>query len=357
MPVQDVVDTLLMPLPGAEPTGGSLRYDPALDAIREARREEDPALPLGPWERDLKRADWPLVIDLCSGVLNEASKDLQVAAWLTEAWIHTEGVSGLRNGLRLLLGMCKQYWDVVHPVIVAGDTEYRCGPFIWLDEKVPAALLRVPLTRVSSTNSRNYCFSDWERVFWQENKMRRVNAVHSISTLDGEPTRASILASIGLTSTAYYRMLADDIDVSLQLLGALDFLLDDKLAREAPGFSHIRTALTAMQAVVADFVPPAANDPKLPTMPEHSVDVASPTNATETTLMQTEHTGIRSREDAYRRLAEIADYLARTEPHSPTPHLIRRAINWGNMSVAELLQDLVQSESDLRAVYSLLGLK
>ena len=44
-----------------------------------------------------------------------------------------------------------------------------------------------------------------------------------------------------------------------------------------------------------------------------------------------------SREEAYRQLLLIAEYLARTEPHSPVPYLIRRGVEWGNKPLSELL--------------------
>ena len=66
---------------------------------------------------------------------------------------------------------------------------------------------------------------------------------------------------------------------------------------------------------------------------------------------------IRSRAEAYRRLAEAADYLLRTEPHSPAPYLVRRAVAWGGMSLGELLEELVQGDSDLKAIYTLLGMR
>jgi type VI secretion system protein ImpA len=65
--------------------------------------------------------------------------------------------------------------------------------------------------------------------------------------------------------------------------------------------------------------------------------------------------GPRSRDEAYRRLGEIADYLLRTEPHSPVPYLVKRAVAWGGMPLAELLQELLDSESDLKQIYRLLG--
>jgi type VI secretion system protein ImpA len=67
---------------------------------------------------------------------------------------------------------------------------------------------------------------------------------------------------------------------------------------------------------------------------------------------------IRSREDAYRQLSEIADYIAKVEPHSPTPYLVRRAVSWGEMSLAELLKELVgDNPANLKPVYSLLGIE
>lgn len=65
---------------------------------------------------------------------------------------------------------------------------------------------------------------------------------------------------------------------------------------------------------------------------------------------------IRSREEAYRRLTEVADYLLRTEPHSPTPYLVMRAVNWGKMPLSELLQELAAGEGDLARIYTLLGM-
>lgn len=62
-----------------------------------------------------------------------------------------------------------------------------------------------------------------------------------------------------------------------------------------------------------------------------------------------------SREDAYRQLLLIADYLARTEPHSPVPYLIKRAVEWGNKPLSELLAELINADSEARRVWSLLA--
>lgn len=70
------------------------------------------------------------------------------------------------------------------------------------------------------------------------------------------------------------------------------------------------------------------------------------------------HSGaITSREDAYRMLEAVAAYLEKAEPHSPTPYLVKRAVSWGRMSLADLMQEVVREEGDIARYFSLLGIK
>jgi len=66
---------------------------------------------------------------------------------------------------------------------------------------------------------------------------------------------------------------------------------------------------------------------------------------------------IKSRADAYYRLAEAAEYLMRTEPHSPVPYLVKRAVQWGNMSLAQLLYEFIGNPEDLVTIQRLLGMR
>src|SRR5271165_3198722 len=102
-------DDLLIPIEGPNPSGANLRYDPIFDKIKEARREEDQP-PAGMTERDRKVADNPLVIKLTTDVLAKKTKDLQIAAWLTEASLKQKGFAGLRDGLLLCNGLVENFW-------------------------------------------------------------------------------------------------------------------------------------------------------------------------------------------------------------------------------------------------------
>ncbi len=62
-----------------------------------------------------------------------------------------------------------------------------------------------------------------------------------------------------------------------------------------------------------------------------------------------------NRESAYRQLEQIAEFLQRTEPHSPIPYLVRRAITWGRMPLPQLMQEMLKQEGDVQRLFGLLG--
>src|SRR3954447_11234919 len=107
---------LLAPISEAEPAGADLRWDDVYRQIKEARREDDDA-PMGAWQYARKTADWALVARLATEALQRRTKDLQIAAWLTEALLRREGLAGLRSGLELMHELVERYWDGLYPPI------------------------------------------------------------------------------------------------------------------------------------------------------------------------------------------------------------------------------------------------
>src|SRR5882672_11209238 len=123
-------EDLLNPIPGDNPSGVDVRYDTRLllyDKIKEARRQDD-ALAQGDWQHERKMADYSVVATLSQDALATRTKDLQLAAWLTEAMLHTDGFSGLSQGLVLCTGLLGNFWDTLYPPIEDGDLELRAAP-------------------------------------------------------------------------------------------------------------------------------------------------------------------------------------------------------------------------------------
>ena len=101
-------DDLLNPIPGDNPSGVSLRYERVYDQIKEARTEDDDSIPTGAWARTIKKADYNQVIKLAGEALASKSKDLQLAAWLTEAHVKKEGIGLVQPCFKLMQDLQEQ---------------------------------------------------------------------------------------------------------------------------------------------------------------------------------------------------------------------------------------------------------
>jgi type VI secretion system protein ImpA len=149
------IEELLAPISEESPAGRSIEYDVIYDEIEEERRADDPREPRDP-ERDgpRKEADYGAVERMARKVLTSESKDLQVAAWLTEAWTHRNGLVGLRSGIDLARELLVRFWDEVHPGVDDGelDLEFRAVPLHWLGGvDMWRALDSVPVTPAGHT--------------------------------------------------------------------------------------------------------------------------------------------------------------------------------------------------------------
>src|SRR5580693_6270380 len=153
------IEGLLGPIAGDNPAGDDLTYDPLLDEIREARRADD-NMEQGEWKRDLKTADWGRVAALASNAITTKSKDLQLAAWLTEALAKLHGLSGLSDGLALCRGLIEQYWDQLYPSIEDGSLEARANTLAWLNRQLGTWIKEVTIGRGIGGN--NYSYLDYE---------------------------------------------------------------------------------------------------------------------------------------------------------------------------------------------------
>ena len=136
-------NALLDPISAEHPAGEDLRWTPEWDRIKEARRADDD-LDSGKWaKKERKVADWRLVQQLTTEILEKRSKDLQLAMWLTEANIKLDGFNGLRDGLHVCRELLVRYWDNgLFPPMEDGPDD-RTGPLQWLNFRHPMQMASV----------------------------------------------------------------------------------------------------------------------------------------------------------------------------------------------------------------------
>jgi type VI secretion system ImpA family protein len=358
------IDSLLIPISAESPAGEWLRFDAVYDDIQRLRQEDDPTLPVGVWQRELKRADWRGVERLCVDVLTTRSKDLQIAAWLTEAWVHLHGFIGLASGVRAVAGLCRDFWPDLYPALDEGSCEYRVAPVAWLT-RLAVPMLSIPLTAPTTDEPAAFGWKEWTNALRLAKIAVKDQAAVTKAQAAGTVTQQKFLVAVSLTSGAWYSTLNEDLGAGLAALDELDAVIVEKCgAHDAPSLTPLREMLQAIQNFAARVIRERIEKGELsapeelpdPMVDEPMIDTtessAAPPSAPRLVVGP-----IASRADAYRALTEASEYLMRAEPHSPVPYLVRRAITWGNMSLVELLDELLQKNADINTVYALLGMK
>jgi type VI secretion system protein ImpA len=342
-PIELDFDALLAPIPGDDPAGGSFPFE-IRAKMDEARKDIDPAEwpeddPMRP--KEARKADWRSIIRLSQQTLTRSSKDLQVAARLTEALTKEVGFAGLRDGLRLMREMLEQCWDRLSPPLEDGDLEVRAAPFYWLADvdkgaRFPTSILKVPLVwRDDSGHRIEYARCHWEasspdprNAFSPEDRDR---AVREMSLED--------CAAVGKA-----------IGECLETMDQLSASLVSRLGRTAPDLSPIRVAVTSCQAVMQEILEKkrplaVANSDNSAEQDGSGVAMNGPARAPST------------RAQVYRQLKQAADVLRELEPHSPIPYFIERAVELGGLPFPDMIRSLIRDASVLSELNRELGIK
>lgn len=358
---QAELEALLAPLTEQEPCGPALRYDPTFTEIRLAREEDDPSLPMGQWERPLKRADWVFIEDRCKDMLARRSKDLQIAAWLLESWTRQHGFDGLLRGLHLVDGLLRTHWTAVHPVIDEdNDADARVAPLVWLNESMSMTLkVHVPLLKIAGRKPPKVSFADWERLVAREVSGQE-HAPEKNSSIEASELPLTREDVISYAHQHLHYELQTRIELVRHCISCLDSLtsfVDTQLGMDSPNLGKLHGALTAIERALTQLIPAKSLPSAVEDVPPHALGMPVTTAGETVMAPPVTLSHWQSRHEAYVTLEAIADYLAVVEPHSPTPYLLRRAVNWGRMPLPELMAEIIKEEGDLNRLMNLIGLR
>lgn len=367
MAPQDVldIDGLLTAIEGETGTGVDLRESGDSDyaRIKDARRKVvslarqgrlDPTV-----DNEIAQA-WALIADLAPTLLQTRAKDLEVAAWLTEALLRSDGIPGLLSGFRLIEQLIEHYWDNLHPMPDEDGLETRLYPLIGLNGEDGNGSLVTPI--------RNAPLSDDPENPVTANLLQRCR---DAAAIDDPDNRRQRFAEIGLdmdgiqqqvarADLAYCQNLLAATEAAQETIKRISDTLDERCgAQNAPPVSALRESLEVvadglrhlyggrLAKAESDSQPAAAEAPA--TAPD-----ASAAPAAGGSPMSSVPTGpIQSRQDALRQLQLIADYFRQQEPHSPIAGAIERVGRWARLPLHQLLQELIPDER-ARSHYTLI---
>ncbi|MBZ0134866.1 MAG: type VI secretion system ImpA family N-terminal domain-containing protein [Planctomycetes bacterium] len=137
---------------------------------------------------------------------------------------------------------------------------------------------------------------------------------------------------------------ASVIQEAIQTVEDLTALVDPKLDAPNPKLAAFVRALAAAASGGGETN-------------QSSEEAPTPMSATSVSTASGPGGPITNRKVAFERLREVAEFLRRTEPHSPVAYLVNRAIKWGDMSLENVIAELVKNTDARRQIYETLGVK
>jgi type VI secretion system protein ImpA len=358
---------LLEPIVGDNPAGLPLRADFSPSSIyyrikdaRAAARASERSMVFEEDRQQVGAPDWKPVLELGCQVLAEQSKDIEIAAWMTESLVRQYGYAGLRDGFRLLRELIERFWDNLYPLPDEDGLHGRLAPLAGLNgEGSDGVLIRpifnVPLTSDGNIQALSYAdyqqAADLSRLTDPDKRAQRIS--------QGAITSQMFDQAILETSAEVLHNHMDDVLAALSEFEQLGAELDGRCGNDerghslAPPSSSIRQALEScrdlLQSVCQGRLPEEAADKPLG---EEAADgVAPPEGQTKKMAGP-----IQSREDAFRSLLLVADFFKRTEPHSPISYALEQAVRWGRMSLPDLLVELIPEEQSRLQLFKLVGI-
>ncbi|TMS94749.1 type VI secretion system protein TssA [Pseudoalteromonas sp. S201] len=305
--------------------------------------------------------DWIPLLEQCSEAIKTESKDIEYLAWLIEGLCRVHGFKGIAFGFSVAKHLLEHHFESLYPTLDDGDEiSDKVSALVGLNGSAGEGTLIIPIKSIYMTDSVSMDpFSFWE---YQQG--------YDISRLSDEKREKKITQgavdfeqlekSAAETSTEFFVSLKNDIEDAIEKFAALSEVMD-KVTGEPQPTSNIKQALevslAAVNHVAADKLEAAqiALD-KANAEPEEEV-VEDEIEADSTQPKKRVSDEIDSRENAIKKLQEIATFFRKTEPHSPMSYTIEQVIRWSELSLPELLNELI-TDSDARTGYfKLSGIK
>jgi len=357
---------LLAPISEQAPAGTDLRTDYSPDSLyyrlRDARAEAratERAIEGGETTDSGTPPQWRTITELGTEATATRSKDLEIAAWLTEALLRSNGLAGFTAGVRLMTGLVETFWDDLFPLPDEDGIATRVAPLVGLNGVSGIGSLIQPLAKVDLFQRPDgaplqlWQYQQSFELAGIDDEARRQQRIEAgalpFETLENEARAAGSDGFVALQAEAA------EAAAAWQALG---LALDTRVGVDAPPTSHVRDLVEQIRSVAARFAGSEAGAPAEPgTEPGETAGDGAATEPGGTLVTAARPQGINSREEALRALAQIADFFRRTEPHSPLAYTLQEAVRRGRMTWPELIAEIVPDITYRSAILSSLGIR
>jgi len=251
--------------------------------------------------------------------------------------------------------LLEQFWEGLYPAATDGEVQDRFSHILHLNGIEAPGTLIVPVRKIAMTDATtlgtfNLTHLQQARSLAQiaDSKLRQKRID------DGAITLETIQRAVAETPAKFYAVLVEDIDQAAQEFRRFCGALGERSSFDPPSsdlLGVIDSYLDTVKDLARDKLP-TSQAPPAPTSVVPGQPVAAPAAAP-----PANPAAIRDRNDALDRLRKVADYFREHEPQSVIPYALEQVVNWGKMSLPELLSELIPDEGPRKTVFKQVGIK
>lgn len=294
----------------------------------------------------LQVPQWKQLAEEIPGILAERSKDLEFVAWYVEALCREHGFSGLAQGFDLARLVIETHWDQVYPLPDEEGASTRIAPLVGLngidgEGTLVQPILSVPLFLSPALGH----FATWHAE--QAAEVNRLDETRAKSRIKAGAVPPEDLAQ-AVRETPLEALLdaCEGIEAAQVAFAALSDAMDKAMGGEPQPTTNIRKALERCKSVLMHNAGEQIEHARAKavvtgTAQPDRADFDPGAEALVSTGLDPVQVAVQSRGQALEQLRRLSDFFRQTEPHSPVSYAISQAIRWSELSLPELMRELI----------------
>lgn len=372
MPILDI-SALLKPIPGDDPGGippetvrdSKEGRDPThLEKIRrEAKLQKEdgaPTIDSLPVNDSVRVKYWRDGMKLAQDLFATKSKNLGWAVYAVDTAARSAGLAGLREGLQFLTKLTSDHWHWLWPRpnlanVAKADEEER--EYVRKEEE--AAAIEARAGRFNSLDDANggLYFPNVVRETVLAEQDGVLVSVFTARGADGKPAKLgmdevqSVARKLGPDRV---KAILAEVDGTIAELEALRQAAEARFEEAgagdlAPSFREVRLALEDCRKLADDMYAAVevVDDPQAAAEASDAPSEGGGESGGSATVSV--KGGKLDRAGLYKQVAHIADHLARIEPHSPVPFLLRRVVELQDLPFPQLVREFTRTSETVLA--------
>ena len=379
------VDALLKPISEEQPSGSYLKLDRS--AYRTLRNHYNTAqssfrqlveTPDASSDEALIEANdtnWNLVRTTTFDALTSQTKDTELLGWFITSQLFTSSpYTNLADATKVLVEIIREFWETLHPQppedkLKSNDedgrnkelTEFRIKPLLQLvGETQDSTALFMPLQMTDLIG--HVTFGDFLRAERNGNLSELKESTYSLYSNEMETVVSDLATAYQNFGTAeeLIAQACQKVNVSpisfkyakaniSDLLKAIQYLVGDRFAPWPLDTNFKLITFESVQGETSIEQSTSSSEPSDVTSSMTQIPQANNQSALAGQVQPNQPSYathvISNRDQAFHELRKISRFFQKTEPHSPIPFLLERAIRWGHMSLPDLLNEMTGGNS------------